>query len=83
MKQAQYSPLTNAEIVCLIYAGTNGYLDKVDVNQVGVFENGLLAHLRGKHTVLLEHITNDDPKIKGEVEDKIRSALDEYTADFA
>ena len=83
MKQAQYSPLTNAEIVCLIYAGTNGYLDKVDVNQVGAFETGLLAHLRGKHTGLLGHITNDDPKIKGEVEDKIRSALDEYTADFA
>ena len=39
--------------------------------------------LRGKHAGLLEHITNDDPKIKGEVEDKIRSALDEYTADFA
>ena len=83
MKQAQYSPLTNAEIVCLIYAGTNGYIDKVDVNQVGSFETGLLAHLRGKHAGLLEHITNDDPKIKGEVEDKIRSALDEYTADFA
>ena len=83
MKQAQYSPLTNAEIVCLIYAGTNGYLDKVDVNQVGAFETGLLAHLRGKHGGLLGHITNDDPKIKGEVEDKIRSALDEYTADFS
>ncbi len=83
MKQAQYSPLTNAEIVCLIYAGTNGYLDKVDVNQVGAFETGLLAHLRGKHGGLLDNITNDDPKIKGEVEDKIRSALDEYTADFS
>ena len=83
MKQAQYSPLTNAEIVCLIYAGTNGYLDKVDVNQVGAFETGLLAHLRGKHGGLLDQITNDDPKIKGEVEDKIRSALDEYAADFS
>ena len=26
MKQPQYSPLTNAEIVCVIYAGTKGYL---------------------------------------------------------
>jgi F-type H+-transporting ATPase subunit alpha len=41
MKQPQYSPLTNAEIVCLIFAGTNGYLDKVEVNQVGRFEAGL------------------------------------------
>ena len=83
IKQAQYSPLTNAEIVCLIYAGTNGFLDKVEVKQIGSFEIGLLAHLRGKHASLLDHITKDDPKIKGEVEDKIRAALNEYAADFA
>ena len=83
MKQPQYSPLTNAEIVCLIFAGTNGYLDSVDVNQVGRFEAGLLAHLRGKHSDLLDYITNEDPKIKGEAETKIRAALDEFATDFA
>ena len=83
MKQPQYSPLTNAEIVCLIFAGTNGYLDSVDVNQVGRFEAGLLAHLRGKHADLLDYITNEDPKIKGEAETKIRAALDEFATDFA
>lgn len=83
MKQPQYSPLTNAEIVCLIFAGTNGYLDSVDVNQVGRFEAGLLAHLRGKHEDLLDYITNEDPKIKGEAETKIRAALDEFATDFA
>ena len=83
MKQPQYSPLTNAEIVCLIFAGTNGYLDSVEVNQVGRFEAGLLAHLRGKHAGLLDYITNEDPKIKGEAETKIRAALDEFAADFA
>ncbi len=83
MKQPQYSPLTNAEIVCLIYAGTNGYLDKIDVAQVGHFEAGLLSHLRGKHSDLLDHITQDDPKIKGEAAEKISSVLDEFSADFA
>ncbi len=83
MKQAQYSPLTNAEIVCVIYAGVNGYLDKLDVKDVGRFEAGMLAHLRGKHQDLLDHITKDDPKIKGEAEDKIKAALDAFAADFA
>jgi F-type H+-transporting ATPase subunit alpha len=83
MKQPQYSPLTNAEIVCLIFAGTNGYLDKVAVNQVGRYEAGLLAHLRGKHADLLDYITKVDPKVKGEAEQKIRAALDEFAADFA
>ena len=83
MKQPQYSPLTNAEIVCLIYAGTNGYLDKIDVSEVGRFESGLLTSLRGKHSDLLDYITKDDPKIKGEAADKISFVLDEFSADFA
>jgi len=83
MKQAQYSPLTNAEIVCVICAGTLGYLDKIDTKEVGRFEQGLINHLRGKHQDLLDWITNDDPKIKGEAEDKVKAALDEFAADFA
>ena len=83
MKQPQYAPLTNAEIVCVIFAGTNGYLDKVDVKDVGRFEAGLLAHLRGKHQDLLDWITNEDPKIKGDAADKIKAALDAFAADFA
>ena len=74
MKQAQYSPLTNAEIVCVIFAGTNGYLDKIDVKSVGRFEKGLLAHLRAKHADLLEFLTTEDPKIKGDAEAKIKAA---------
>ena len=83
MKQPQYSPLTNAEIVCLIFAGTNGYLDKIDVSEVGRFETGLLNTLRNKHFDLLEYITKEDPKIKDEAADKISSVLNEFSADFA
>jgi F-type H+-transporting ATPase subunit alpha len=83
MKQPQYNPLTNAEIVCVIFAGTNGYLDKVDVKQVGRYEAGLLKHLRGKHADLMDDITNNDRKVKDELEEKIRAALDAFAADFA
>ena len=83
MKQSQYSPLTNAEIVCVIFAGTKGYLDKIELKDVSRFEQGLLSHLRGKNADLLEWITLEDPKIKGEAEDKIRAVLDAFAADFA
>ncbi|QDY68435.1 F0F1 ATP synthase subunit alpha [Qingshengfaniella alkalisoli] len=83
MKQPQYSPLTNAEIVCVIFAGTNGYLDKVAVKDVGRFEEGLLAHLRNQHKDLLDDITNNDRKVKGELEEKIKAALDEYAETFS
>ncbi len=83
MKQPQYSPLTNAEIVCVIFAGTNGYLDKIDVSEVGRFEAGMLAHLRSKHQALLDDITNNDRKVKDDLADAIKAALDEFAADFA
>ncbi len=83
MKQPQYAPLSNAEIVCAIYAGTNGYLDKIDVSDVGRWEQGMLAHLRGKHADLLLDITDNDRKVKDELEEKIKAALDSYAADFA
>ncbi len=83
MKQPQYSPLTNAEIVVVICAGTMGYLDKVAVKDVGRYEAGLLKHVRSNHKDLLDWITNDDPKIKGDAEERVRKVLDEYTKDFA
>jgi len=83
MKQPQYSPLTNAEIVCVIFAGTNGYLDKIDVSDVGRFEAGLIKHLNTKHADLLQWITDEDPKIKDDAADRVKAALDEFAADFA
>ncbi|PWE32144.1 F0F1 ATP synthase subunit alpha [Maritimibacter sp. 55A14] len=83
MKQPQYSPLTNAEIVCVIYAGTHGYLDSVAVRDVVRFEQGLLKHLRSNNQDLLEDITNNDRKVAGDLEEKIKAALDAYAKDFA
>ena len=83
LKQPQYSPLTNAEQVIVIYAGTKGYLDKIDVNAVGRFESGLLAHMRSNHQDLLDDITNNDRKVKGDLEDAIKSAIEGFASDFA
>ena len=83
MKQPQYAPLTNAEIVVVIYAGTNGYLDKVPVKDVGRFETGLLKYLRGTGAELLADITKNDRKVAGDLEKSIRAALDAYAKTFA
>ena len=83
LKQPQYSPLTNAEQVCVIFAGTKGYLDKIEVAQVSAFETGLLNHLRSNHSALMNDIRDNDQKIKGDIEDKIRAAIDEFAGSFA
>ncbi len=83
MKQNQYSPMTNAEIVCVIFAGTNGYLDKIAVKDVGRFEAGLLKHLRGPGKALLDDITKNDRKVAGDLEKAIRAELDAFAKTFA
>lgn len=83
MKQPQYSPLTNAEIVAVIYAGTKGYLDSVPVNQVARWEEGLIGFLRNQHSDVLDWLTRDDPKIKGEAEGRLKAVLDAYAKSYA
>ena len=83
LKQAQYSPLTNAEQVIIIYAGTNGYLDAVEVKDVGSFEKGLITHLRSNCSDLLSDITENDRKVSGDLEDKIKSAIDSFASGFS
>lgn len=83
LKQPQYSPLTNAEQVIVIYAGTKGYLDDLAINKVKPFETGLLADLRGNHADLLADIRDNDRKVAGDLEDKIKSVLDSFKKSFA
>ncbi|MEL6204894.1 MAG: F0F1 ATP synthase subunit alpha [Pseudomonadota bacterium] len=83
MKQAQYSPLTNAEIVCVIFAGTQGFLDGIPVGEVGRFEQGMLTHIRSEHADILDWITKEDPKMKGEASDKLKGVIEGYAKNFA
>ena len=83
LKQPQYAPLTNAEQVCVIFAGTNGYLDDLPVGRVGAFEAGLLAELRNSHADLLAEIRDNDQKIAGPIADKIKAVLDGLKKSFS
>jgi F-type H+-transporting ATPase subunit alpha len=82
LKQPQYAPLAVEEQVCVIYAGTRGYLDRIPANAVGRYEAGLLSVLRGKQKALLTAIRTKkalDDKLEGELKD----VLESYTASFA
>jgi len=70
------------EQVAVIYAGVNGYLDKLALNQVRPFEDGLLAVLRSKHPEVLETIrtTND---LSSDAEAKLKAAVEAFAASFA
>ncbi len=82
LKQPQYSPLQMEEQVVVIFAGTAGYLDKIDVAQVGRFETELLRHVHGEHADLLVAV-RDDKKLSEDNEAKLKSILETFTKNFA
>ncbi len=77
LKQAQYSPLNVEEQVAVIYAGVKGYLDKIKVEDVSRYEQGLLRDLRSKGADLLTAIRTDK-QIKPETEEKLKAFLENY-----
>ena len=83
LKQAQYSPLTNAEQVVIIYSGTGGYLDDIEVKNVTRFEKGLVDYLRSECKELLEDLTINDRKVDGELEDSIKKAIEAFKGNFS
>ena len=59
LKQGQYSPLTVPEQVISIYSGVNGYLDGIEISEVGSFESEAISEIKSKHADLLEAINNE------------------------
>ncbi|MFB2551244.1 F0F1 ATP synthase subunit alpha [Ensifer soli] len=82
LKQPQFSPLKTEEQVAVIFAGVNGYLDKLPVAQVGKFEQGLLAYLRSEGKEILETIRKEKA-LSDDTRSKLKSALDSFSKSFA
>lgn len=59
LKQKQYVPMPAEEQVCVLFAGVKGYLDKVATSDIAKFESLYLAHIRSKHSSLLETIRRE------------------------
>jgi F-type H+/Na+-transporting ATPase subunit alpha len=82
LKQPQFSPLKTEEQVAVIYAGVKGYLDKLAVNQVGKFEQGLLSHMRAEGKDVLDSIRSEQ-KLTDEIEEKLKTHIDAFAKSFA
>ncbi|MGE5539550.1 MAG: F0F1 ATP synthase subunit alpha [Gemmatimonas sp.] len=81
LKQPQYSPMPVEEQVVVIYAGVRGYLDKVEVRDIGRFEQGLLATTRDKHPGILDAIRTEKD-LSSATEEKLKAALADYASKF-
>ncbi len=82
LKQPQFSPLKVEEQVCVIYAGTRGFLDNIPVSSVRAFEAGLLNFLRDKHSDLLGNIRTKK-KLDDDLEAELKAAIESFAGTFA
>jgi F-type H+-transporting ATPase subunit alpha len=81
LKQDQYSPLKVGEEVLVLYAGTHGYLDAIEVSDVLAYEKQLLAFVRAEHSEVLDTL-NSVNELTPELEEKIVVVLDAFKTVF-
>ncbi|MGB3808797.1 MAG: F0F1 ATP synthase subunit alpha [Parvibaculum sp.] len=82
LKQPQFSPLKVEEQVVVIYAGVNGYLDKLPVSDVGRFEEEFLRNVRTSHAGILEAIRTEKA-LSNDTEAKLKAAVESFSKAFA
>ena len=79
MKQAQYAPMSTAQIAASLFAANEGYFDDVDKEQVVACEAAMQAHLKANFGDLIDGI-NAEPKLTDEVTEKLHAALKDFKA---
>ena len=82
LKQAQYQPLPVEQQVVIIYAGTNGYLDGVAVNEVRRAEGELHRFMTSRYGTVLDAIRTKKT-LDDEIKAQLNAALKEFTAQYA
>jgi F-type H+-transporting ATPase subunit alpha len=81
LKQGLYKPYPVENQVIIIFAGTNGYLDEIPVEQVERYEKELLELMEIKHKNDLEEISTRKD-LTDELITKLKHILDKFTSNF-
>ncbi len=81
LKQNQYKPLSLAQQVVIIFAGTQGLLDDMSLEDIHAFEENLYAFIQEKHPKVI-HTIDDQKTLPEEEAAELRKGIEEYKAQF-
>src|ERR1700744_5677649 len=81
LKQPQFSPLSTEKQIIIIYAGTNGFLDDLKIEEIHAFEAGLYPYLDSAQSQLLSDIVSKK-SLNEDLRNRIKQALTEYKQNF-
>jgi len=82
LKQPQYYPMSLGQEVMILYTVTNGYLDDVPVDKVGVWEEKVHKFMETNHPELEQRI-NEDNEIRTETEKLLKKAIVDFKEGIA
>jgi F-type H+-transporting ATPase subunit alpha len=82
LKQPQFNPMPVEEQVASIYAGTNGFIDGIDVGAVTRYEAAMLSYLRSDHADILKTI-RETKALDDDTAAKLKDALTKFGKTFA
>jgi F-type H+/Na+-transporting ATPase subunit alpha len=80
LNQGERDPMPVAEQVVVIYAATNGYVDRVDEQRVPEFHKQLIGRMRAEANEVLERIADGD--WSDEIQAKVKEVVAEFADDF-
>ena len=81
LKQPQYQPLNEIDQVLSIFAGTQGYLDKIPVNKVAEWEQDFLEHVHGNHQATWDKLA-EKKDLDDELTQEVRDIIEKFNAQF-
>jgi len=82
LKQPQFSPMPVEEQVISIFAGTRGFLDKVEINAVTRFEAAMLGELKARAPQIIQSV-RDKRELTADTEKELQTFLTGFAASFA
>lgn len=81
LKQAQYEPMSLPNQVIVLFAGTNGYADRIPIDQMKTWETNLLRFMESTYPEIGNDISVRE-RIAPETEAKLRQALETFNASW-
>jgi F-type H+-transporting ATPase subunit alpha len=77
LKQAQYSPMSVAEMAVTLFALNEGFVDQADEKRLDAFEKALHDHMAGHYKGLMDKI-NASGDWNDEIEAEMRKGVEEF-----
>jgi F-type H+-transporting ATPase subunit alpha len=82
LKQGQFEPMTIEEQVCVIYAGTNGFVDDYEIKVLARYEKEMLSFMKSRKGEIMTQL-KAAAKLKGDLETQLKAALTEFAKQFS